>query len=446
MLIKDWWPFRTKKAKKNLTNTVFSSLEKVYTPVNQLVLGMYVVELDRPWLETPFLFQGFELKTKAEIQAIKELCQYVYVDMTRRKKRGNAIDADDSVKKENYRRVALNNNPPPRKLGVFEKEILRAEKTYANTEALVADFMQRAAKGGSIDGWLAKQAVAECVNSILQSPDAMLWLTQLKNKDQYTAQHSLNVCVLSIVLGRHLNLPEKNINILGLCGMMFDMGKMLVPLKILHKPGILEPEELLIMQSHTTLGYELLKSSDHMPPSVIETALTHHERLDGKGYPRQLKTNGISDFAKMIAIVDAYDAITSNRIHQKGRTHLEATHIITTMTGTHFDQALVVKFIESLGVYPPGCLVVMTNQAIAIVVEVNEEIKLRPKVIIILDEDKNPVPEKVIDLSQMTTDKRGEVYTIKNIVRPEDWNIDSSKYYKEGVLQKGFALAKKSAR
>lgn len=443
MIIKNWWPFRSKKAKRNLANSVFSSMEKVYTPVSQLVLGMYVVELDRPWLETPFLFQGFELKTKAEIHAIRKICQYVYVDMTRRKATSNIINIDGSSKKDISHPVVVNNSLPPKRLGVFEKEIIRAEKTYANTEVLVSDFMQRAAKGGSIDGWLAKQAVAECVNSILHSPDAMLWLTQLKNKDQYTAQHSLNVCVLSIVLGRHLNLPEKHLNVLGLCGMMFDMGKMLVPLKILHKPGKLEEEELRIMQSHTTLGYELLKSSDHMPPSVIETALTHHERLDGNGYPRKLKNTSISDFAKMVAIVDAYDAITSNRIHQKGRTHLEATHMLTTMAGTHFDPTLVFKFIESLGVYPPGCLVVMTNQAIAIVVEVNEEIKLRPKVIIILDEEKNVVPEKVIDLSEMVTDKNGEVYTIKNVVRPEDWNIDSRKYYEEGVLQKSFSMSKK---
>jgi HD-GYP domain-containing protein (c-di-GMP phosphodiesterase class II) len=230
------------------------------------------------------------------------------------------------------------------------------------------------------------------------------------------------------------------LNNLGLCGMMHDMGKMLVPLDILNKPGKLKLEEMEIMQSHTTLGYKLLKSSQDMYPGAVDVAWTHHERLDGKGYPRQILHGGISHFARIVTTVDMYDAITSDRVYQKGRTHLEATNILTTMSGSHLDPLLVIKFIESLGVYPPGCVVEMTNCSIAIVVEVNEKIKLRPKIIILLDEDKNQVAEEVVlDLSKMITDRAGEFYTIRGIVKPEDWNIDSSKYYQEGVLQKGFA-------
>jgi putative nucleotidyltransferase with HDIG domain len=334
----------------------------------------------------------------------------------------------------------LNHGLPPKKLGSFEQEILRAEKTYAHTEALVSAFMKRAALGGSIDGWLAKKAVAECVNSVLHSPDAMLWLTQLKNKHEYTLQHSLNVCILAIVLGRHLNLPENHLHNLGLCGLLHDIGKMLIPIAILNKQAPLDAEELKIMQSHTTLGYELLKASDHMHSSVIETALTHHERLDGTGYPRQIKQAGISDFAKIVAIVDTYDSITSDRFYQSRKTHIEAINILTNVAGTQLDPALVVKFIESLGVYPPGCLVELTNKTIGIVVEVNEEIRLRPKVILILNEENNPVPEQLIDLSKMVTDKRGDIYTIKNVIKAEQWNIDSSKYYQRSVLQKCFKL------
>ncbi|MDD5578266.1 MAG: HD-GYP domain-containing protein [Methylobacter sp.] len=298
--------------------------------------------------------------------------------------------------------------------------------------------MEKIATGEGIDTKLAKQAVAACVNS------AMLWMTQLKNKDEYTAQHSLNVCVLSIVLGRHLNLSEMALNNAGLCGMMHDMGKMLVPLEILNKPGKLEPDEMQIMQSHTTLGYELLKSSQDMYPGAIEVAWTHHERLDGKGYPPQIPPGNISHFAKIVTIADMYDAITSDRVYQKGRTHLEATNILSNVSGSQLDPLLVIKFIESLGVYPPGCVVALTNGSIAIVVEVNEKIKLRPKIIILLDEDKNPVPEeKVIDLSRMMIDRAGDFYTIKGIVKAEDWNIDSSKYYQEGVLQKGFARSQR---
>ncbi|MGZ8151960.1 MAG: HD-GYP domain-containing protein [Methylovulum sp.] len=437
MFFKNWWQSRQKKKQQRPANNHFSS-EKVYTPVSQLELGMYIVELDRPWLETPFLFQGFELKNQSDIQSVKNVCSYVYVDMTRKKNIQNPIVNNSQTNTP----TILNHGFTPKKLGSFEQEISRAEKAYGNTEVLIADFMQKAARGVEIDGWLAKKAVAECVNSVLHSPDAMLWLTQLKNKHEYTVQHSLNVCVLSIVLGRHINLPEKNLNILGLCGMMHDIGKMLIPFEILNKQGALEEEEMHIMQSHTTLGYELLKSTNHIHSSASETALSHHERLDGAGYPRQIKQSAISDFTKIVTISDVYDSITSNRSYQSGKNHLEATQIMIKTAGTHLDRNLIIKFIESIGVYPPGCLVIMTNGAIAIVVEVNEKLKLRPKIIIILDEDKNPAPEKIIDLSEMVTDKRGVLYTIKSVTRAEDWNIDCRKYYEQGILQKSFAMQK----
>lgn len=435
------WPFlnkhNKKQQKKHLKNNAYDSVEKVYTKASQLTVGMYVTELDRPWLETSFVFQGFELKTEDDIKAVKNICEYVYIDITKTKKTSNLVAASTQTASP----TVVDYGAPPPKLGTFEKEIYRAGKIYEGTAGVVSNFMEKIARGDGLDSKLAKEAVAECVNSVLHSPDAMLWLSQLKNKDEYTAQHSLNVCVLSIVLGRHLNFSEKDLNITGLCGMMHDMGKMLIPLTILNKPGRLEGDELYTMQSHTTLGYELLKSSDNMHKSAIETALIHHERSDGKGYPRQIKPSGISDFAKIVTIADMYDAITSDRVYQKGRTHLEAINIMTNMAGTHLDHALVIKFIESLGVYPPGCLVEMTNGAIAIVVECNEKLKLRPKIIIILDEGKNPVQEQqLIDLSKMVEDGRGNVYTIKGIVRAQDWNIDSSKYYREGIIHKGFPM------
>ncbi len=439
MQFQSWWPFGRKK-KRRSQSTLYSSLTKVFTPVSQLTIGMYVIELDRPWLETPFQFQGFEIKSKAEIQAIRNVCEYVYIDLTKKKKGSPNASISSPSSIHSY----LAYGPPPQKLGEFEHEINRAAEVYEETEIVISDFMEKIAKGGGIDTKLAKQAVAACVNSVLHSPDAMLWMTQLKNKDKYTAQHSMNVCVLSIVLGRHLNLSEMALNNVGLCGMMHDMGKMLVPLEILNKPGALEPHEMQIMQSHTNLGYELLKSSQDMYPGAVEVAWTHHERLDGKGYPRQISNNIISHFSKIVTVVDMYDAITSDRVYQKGRTHLEATNILTNMSGSHLDPLLVIKFIESLGVYPPGCVVEMTNGCIAIVVEVNEKMKLRPKIIILLDEDKNVVPEEVVlDLSKMITDRSGDFYTIKGIVKAEDWNIDSSKYYQEGVLQKGFARSQK---
>lgn len=438
------WPFGRKKkitTPKRLDETEYSSLVKVFIPVDQLTIGMYVSELDKPWVETAFLLQGFEIKTEKELRAVKDICHHVYIDMTRQRKNVvtpvsfKQIVAARSIEIAKY-------GTPPKKSSTFEKEISRAGKVYDNAERVVSDFMSTVENGGGIDSVLTKNAVAECVESVLHSPDTMLWLTQLKNKDEHTAQHSLNVSILSIVLGRHINLSSADLNNLGLCGMMHDVGKLLIPPEILHKSTPLDEQELLIMRTHTRLGYNLLKSSENMSLSAAAVALTHHEQLDGKGYPRRMQESGISHFTKIVSIANAYDGMTSDTPYQRGKTHLEATQILTNLAGTHFDPTLVVKFIESIGVYPPGCLIEMTNGAVAIVIEVHENAKLRPQVVIILDEEKNPVSGRIVDLSKMTTDKLGNVYTIKNIIKAKDWNVDVSKYYQEGLLQKSFSMSR----
>ncbi len=439
MFFKNLWSFQYKKNPEKADYQSYSSSEKAYTPVSQLVIGMYIVELDRPWLETPFLFQGFELKTEAQIKSVKNFCNYVYIDKTKTKTIKRVISENQAQSQSKILNNIDTSEIPLKKTGSFEHEISQADNIYTNAEQLMANFMTTAAKGAGVDGWLAKKAVTDCVSSVLKSPDAMLWLTQLKNKDKYTLQHSLNVCILAIVFGRYLNVSKENLVNLGLCGMLHDIGKMRIPLRILNKRSQLENEELEILKTHTTLGYELLKSSDCMDPCVAETALTHHECLDGSGYPRGLKQGSISDFAKIISIVDAYDSMTSDKIYQKGKTHLEAIHAMMTMAGYAWDKKLVIKFIECLGVYPPGSPVVMTNGSLGVVIEVNDKMKLRPKVILLMDEEKQPLPEQVIDLSEMICDNHGNTFTIKNIINAEEWNIDINKYYRDGFIQKSFA-------
>lgn len=444
MSIESLWPFGQKKKKAAKQSDVldYSTSTRVMVAVDQLTLGMYVTELDRPWVDTPFLFQGFELKTEADIRAVKDICDHVYIDATKNKRvfRTAPVAKKIILAEKNFEIANYGN--PPKKLGQFEKEIGRAEKIYGNAETVVANFMRTVENGGGIDSILAKIAVSECVESILHSPDAMLWLTQLKHKDEQTAQHSLNVSILSIVLGRHINLPHTELNKLGLCGMMHDVGKLLIPPEILHKSTPLDEEEIRIMKTHTRLGYNLLKSSDNMNTSAATVALTHHEQVDGRGYPRRLQDDKISHFAKIVAIANSYDGMTNDKPHQKGKTHLEATHILTNLAGTYFDPVLVVKFIECIGVYPPGSLVELTNGCVAMVVEVNEQAKLRPKVIVILDENKNQIAGHLIDLSTMPEDARGDVYTIKSIIKARDWNVDVSKYYQQGLLQKSFTRKK----
>lgn len=447
----DFFGFASRRKSDTKKRAKDEALVKVLVPVEKLALGMYVTELDRPWVETPFLFQGFELQTEEELRTIQNLCRYVYVDVTKRKDLSkeiiNQIYAD--VPKDNSKNKSnVFVNPygkmecgiPPEKISSFEQEIEHANVAYDNAEEVVTNFMQTVENGGGIDSTIAQKAIAQCVHSVLHSPDAMLWLSQLKNKDEYTAQHSLNVSILSIILGRYINLSATDLNIVGLCGMMHDVGKLLIPKEILDKAGALNEEENRTLKSHTRLGYNLLKSTN-MSPAVAITALTHHEQLDGRGYPRRLLEDNITYFTKIVAITNAYDAMTRDSPQQKGKTHLEATHILTNLAGTHFDATLVAKFIECIGVYPPGSLVEMTNGCVAMVLEIHDKAKLRPKVALILDEKKQPVTGQILDLIAMPVDSQGNVYTIRNIIRAKDWNIDTSRYYRNILLKKGLKLS-----
>lgn len=402
--------------------------------VKDLKVGMYVSKLDKPWLESSFLFQGFEIKSEADIAAVRSECKFVFVDVTRQNKLIKTYARNTA-----YTKGWLEKLDPPNSRSSFEKEIENAQHVYKETSTLVRSFMQDVSLGKTINVEIAKKAVAQCVDSVLNFPDALLWMTQLKNRDLYTSQHSMNVCILAIALGRQINLPVDELNKVGLCGMMHDMGKMRIPLEVLNKPGKLTLEELKIMQSHSDLGWKLLMSSAGMYGGAIDVAHSHHERLDGKGYPRGLSAEQITPYTRMVAIVDMYDAITSDRVYQRGRTHLEAINLMTKSCETHLDSGLTYKFIECLGIYPPGSVVEMNNGEIAIVIEVHPRQKIKPKIILLLDEAKQPRNARLVDLAKMDLDASGHSYSIRKIVRGDEYGIDLNEYYHNGIIEKGLA-------
>ncbi len=423
-----------KKASVQQSSRFIAETELTYVRSEHLSLGMYIAKLDCPWLDSPFKLQGFNITTERELQVVRSRCHHVYVDRTRQSKL--SLDAKTTAVGK-----AVVIGTARKKKGSFETEIARATTTYLDTGRLVADFMQTVKDGGSIDSKQAKEAVASSVNSILHSPDAHLWLTQLKKKDEYTAQHSLNVCMLSIVLGRHIGLPEGELRNLGICGMMHDMGIMLIPSAIVNKTSELTEEESVIMKTHTTLGAELLKSSTDMFHGAIETALTHHERIRGQGYPRGLTDAKVSYYSNIIAIVDTYDALTSDRSYRKGMTHLEATQVLYQQAGEYFDHVLVSKFIESLGVFPPGCYVQLSDDRVALVLEANDESKLRPRVLTVVDKQMNSIEEVSVDLDTVLLDARGQPLQIQSIVNPDMFNIDRLKHFNESAIGRGLAMA-----
>lgn len=418
-------------------NFLVDSVELVKIYAKDLRVGMYVSKLDRPWLETNFWFQGFELKNQADIEAVQKQCEFVYIDVSKQTQVQRYVSHGTAYSKDYLEKV----QPPPRRSS-FAQEIKKADKLYHKTSSLVKSFMEEVRFGRPINAMVAKKAVAYCVDSILNAPDALMLMTQLRNRDEYTAQHSMNVCIYAIALGRQINFTVEELNNVGLCGMMHDMGKMLVPLEILNKPGRLTLDELGVMQSHAAKGWQLLVDTIGMFPGAIDVAYMHHERLDGKGYPRQLKTEQITPYSRMVAIVDMYDAVSSDRIYQKGRSHLEAIKVLTEAANFgHLDSGLAMKFIECLGIYPAGSLVELADGEVAMVLEVNPKAKLKPKILMLQDVNKKPCNEFVVDLALVSQNADGRQLSIKKVLRPDECGVDLLSYYQAGLLQKGWASA-----
>jgi putative nucleotidyltransferase with HDIG domain len=384
--------------------------------VYELKIGMFVSELDIPWEESPFLLQGFDIKSHADIQAIQNICNHVEIDVSRQKLIHGSISS----------------TPERSFLRGFED----SSSAYEKTSSLVKGMMDDIRFGNQLNGKAAKVAVAECVDQVLDSPDAMLLLTQLKNQDEYTSQHSLNVCILSILLAKHLGYSAEKLNHIGLCGLLHDMGKMKIPLEILNKPCRLTVEEDKIMKTHTTLGRNIIMSARDVHPGAVDVAYTHHEKLDGTGYPRGISAFGISEYARIVAIVDAYDAITSDRVYQKGRLHLQAINILMMARKSHFDDRLVLKFVDCIGIYPVGNVVEMKSGEVGVVTEANRENKTRPKVLMLMDSDKQKIDGFMIDLVQDTLAPDGKPYRIYKVLRKSDYNLDLYDFNQQGGLKK----------
>src|SRR5690606_36893319 len=211
---------------------------------------------------------------------------------------------------------------------------------YREARRLTKSLMDDVRLGGVINTEQAKETVKDCVQSILRNADALLWMSKMRSQDEYTSEHCLNVCILAIAFGRHLGMSEPELQKLRLCGLLHDVGKMRIPPAVLNKVEPLTDKEFNIIKAHTVHGRNLLMSSPGVFNGAVDVAYSHHERIDGTGYPRKLKASGISDFARIIAIVDAYDAMTADRCYSTAISTTDALKNIFRDRGTHFDERL----------------------------------------------------------------------------------------------------------
>ncbi len=397
--------------------------------VERLRIGMYVAELDRPWLESPFLFQGFPIRNQDELELLRKSCDFVFIDVEQSVE-WTAAESMQAVApaKVRFSTRGLNRRPPRQKTQYedkqgFNQSLPEATMLYSSARDYIGGVLRDVRLGKSIDTGGARELAESLADNIVKNENALVWLTQLKNRDEYTSMHSINVCVLSLLFGRFLGLKEGELHHLGLGALLHDVGKMQIPAEILNKPGRLDDKELLLMRRHPELGHAILKGCDELPPAVLEITLSHHERYDGSGYPRGLKGKALNSYALIVSIIDFYDAVTSDRAYHIGVSPHEALNMMYAAAAKSFPKELVESFIQCLGIYPIGSLVELESGEVGVVMTVNRQRRLNPILTLVLDRNKQAFPEvKMMNLELQ--EKRDNPMRIKKILESNAYGID----------------------
>jgi putative nucleotidyltransferase with HDIG domain len=285
--------------------------------VNHLKPGMFVSRLDRPWLGTPFLIQGLLIRTPEDVEDFRRWCTYVYIDTARGDDAPEGMDPDkwELILESALLRVAAQASFAEDYRADFSEEIGVARELLATADGVLRSILRDAHLGKGLDVRPARKIVAEMAESVVRNPNAMLFLTALKDRDDYTNLHSIGVCALAVAFGREIGLPMASVKLLGIGALLHDVGKMRTPLEILTKPDKLTASECQVMRSHVKDGVEILEHASGFPPEAVEVAREHHERVNGSGYPRSLVGDRIGRYGRLAALVDVYDAMTTDRVY-----------------------------------------------------------------------------------------------------------------------------------
>ncbi len=383
-------------------------MRKKAVPVNLLKFGMYVHELDRPWTDTPFMFQGFVLRNMEQLDGIKKYCKFVYVDYDR-----SELDKDAERSALAEPAKSSNKLPPEPKVSV-EHELPAAEKAYAYSTLALQDAFAAVRAGKLLEAERVKESVTGITESVLRNPDALQLFSRLEEKGEYTLGHALDVAVYMTTFGRFLEMEHDQVIMLGYLGLLQDIGKLRVPNGLIEKEDRLSAEEFEQAKMHVQYSVELLEKTPNLPPNLPQLAMLHHERCDGSGYPNQLKGEQIGTIGSIAAIVDTFDALTMKRPYAEPVAPSAALSMLYKWRGAFFDSTLVEQFIRCIGVFPVGSVVELNSGEVGIVFAQNYQKRLQPRVMVIRDAKGNTLrPQKVLDLSRGPMASKDEPYRIR---------------------------------
>lgn len=537
-----------------------SDIQKVKIEVAQLELGMFVADLDRPWEGTPFMLQGFVINDDEQLEALRRICVFVFVDRT--KSIGNQFaehkKLDVSVKREGsnirirqsqdvlsttksttpgntqsgskvsatgkpknqasfheilrsirngevsatpdgaifnmryapeelaeveqqatqknvigggnliediaegtigffkglfgsskknqpnlgYKKTAKattknNDDDDTNQIIIYEDNVLPVEEeiaviypVYEKSQIATKALFQAIANEQNLDLSTVNEVLDSMVESIGRTPDALLWLSKLKNNDDDSYNHALNVSINMMAFGSFLALPHQQIKDMGLSGLLQDLGKLKIPKAILNKTTKLTPKEYEVIKTHVDESLNILEKTADIPSSVILMVSQHHERIDGSGYPFRLFINQIGLPSQIAGLIDTYCALTTNKCYAKSLYNQQALDEIYKLRGKTFTEQLVDQLIQFLGIYPVSSLVELNTGEVAVVIQQNQVRRLLPRVMIILGADKvkNKMPT-TINLLLSPLAPNGEIYRIKQAVPPNSFGLNPNDFY-----------------
>jgi putative nucleotidyltransferase with HDIG domain len=354
--------------------------------IQHLTLGMYLHEFCGSWMEHPFWRAKFLLKDPKDLARIQATSIHECwidtdkgVDVAPGTASVSRAEADAQIETdfshlEDLPPLQISLPLPPRPVRNhaptdMEGELKMAASICRQSKQAVVSMFNEARMGRAVDTSSAKNLVEDISDSVTRNPGALISLARLKTADDYTYMHSVAVCGLMVALARQLKLDDEQTRLAGMAGLLHDLGKAAVPLAVLNKPGKLTDQEFVVVRSHPVAGYQMLKKGGNLPEAVLDACLHHHEKVDGTGYPDKLRGDAISVIARMTAICDVYDAITSDRPYKRGWDPSESLRRMAEWTSDHFDARLFQAFVKSIGIYPVGSLVRLTSGRLGVVME-----------------------------------------------------------------------------